>query len=60
LLSTVCSPGIKSSAPGLRRLDESYLDTSSSVAAAMLEVNRRRFQRLMSIAGIEGLYPKTT
>ena len=45
----------------LRRLDELYLECpffGSRRMAIMLEVNRKRIQRLMRIAGIEALYPK--
>ena len=45
----------------LRQLDELYLDCpffGSRRMAVMLEVNRKRIQRLMRIAGIEALYPK--
>jgi putative transposase len=45
----------------LRRLDELYLEFpffGSRKMAAMLEVNRKRIQRLMRIQGIEALYPK--
>jgi putative transposase len=45
----------------LRRLDELYLEFpffGSRRMAVMLEVNRKRVQRLMRIAGIEALYPK--
>jgi len=44
-----------------RRLDELYLDYpffGSRRMAVMLEVNRKRIQRLMRIMGIEALYPK--
>jgi putative transposase len=45
----------------LRRLDELYLDYpfyGSRRMAVVLEVNRKRVQRLMRILGIEALYPK--
>jgi putative transposase len=45
----------------LRRLDELYLECpffGSRRMAVMLEVNRKRIQRLMRILGIEALYPK--
>jgi len=45
----------------LRRLDEVYLDYpfyGSRRMAVVLEVNRKRVQRLMRILGIEALYPK--
>src|SRR5262249_10253589 len=45
----------------LRRLDELYLECpffGSRRMAVTLEVNRKRIQRLMGIAGIEALYPK--
>ena len=45
----------------LRRLDELYMDCpffGSRRMAVMLEVNRKRIQRLMRILGIEALYPK--
>ena len=45
----------------LRRLDELYMDMpffGSRRMAVMLNVNRKRMQRLMRIAGIEALYPK--
>jgi len=44
----------------LRKLDELYLDSrfGSRRMAVMLEVNRKRIQRLMRILGIEALYPK--
>ena len=45
----------------LRRLDELYLECpffGSRRMAITLEVNRKRMQRLMRIAGIEALYPK--
>jgi len=45
----------------LRRLDELYLECpffGSRRMAVMLEVNRKRMQRLMRIAGIEAHYPK--
>jgi putative transposase len=45
----------------LRRLDELYLDCpffGSRRMAVMLDVNRKRIQRLMRILGIEALYPK--
>src|ERR1035437_2083564 len=45
----------------LRRLDELYLECpffGSRRMAITLEVNRKRIQRLMRIAGIEALYPK--
>jgi putative transposase len=45
----------------LRRLDELYLEWpffGSRRMAITLEVNRKRIQRLMRIAGIEALYPK--
>jgi putative transposase len=45
----------------LRRLDELYMKFpffGSRRMAVMLEVNRKRAQRLMGILGIEALYPK--
>lgn len=45
----------------LRRLDELYMKFpffGSRRMAVMLEVNRKRVQRLMGILGIEALYPK--
>jgi putative transposase len=45
----------------LRRLDELYLECpffGSRRMAVMLDVNRKRTQRLMRIAGIEAHYPK--
>jgi len=45
----------------LRQLDELYMKFpffGSRRMAAMLEVNRKRAQRLMGILGIEALYPK--
>ena len=45
----------------LRRLDELYMKFpffGSRRMAVMLEVNRKRVQRLMDILGIEALYPK--
>ena len=45
----------------LRGLDELYLECpffGSRRMAVSLEVNRKRMQRLMRIAGIEALYPK--
>jgi putative transposase len=45
----------------LRRLDELYLECpffGSRRMAFTLQVNRKRMQRLMHIAGIEALYPK--
>ena len=45
----------------LRRLDELYMTLpffGSRRMAVMLEVNRKRAQRLMHILGIEALYPK--
>ena len=45
----------------LRRLDELYLECpffGSRRMAVMLEVNRKRIQRLMRLLGIEALYPK--
>jgi putative transposase len=45
----------------LRRLDELYMECpffGSRRMAVMLEVNRKRIQRLMRILGIEALYPK--
>jgi putative transposase len=45
----------------MRRLDELYLQypfLGSRRMAVMLEVNRKRIQRLMRIMGIEALYPK--
>lgn len=45
----------------LRRMDELYLECpfyGSRRMAAVLEVNRKRMQRLMRLLGIEALYPK--
>ena len=45
----------------LRKLDALYMDFpffGSRRMAVMLEVNRKRIQRLMRILGIEALYPK--
>jgi putative transposase len=45
----------------LRRLDELYLKfpfLGGRRLAVLLEVNRKRAQRLMRIAGIEAIYPK--
>ena len=45
----------------LRRLDEFYMECpffGSRRMAVMLEVSRKRIQRLMRILGIEALYPK--
>jgi putative transposase len=46
----------------LRRLDELYMECpffGSRRMAVILEVHRKRIQRLMGILGIEALYPKT-
>ena len=54
-------PGSAENLRLLRRLDELYLEWpffGSRRMAITLEVNRKRIQRLMRIAGIEALYPK--
>jgi putative transposase len=45
----------------MRRIDEQYLETpfyGSRRMAVVLDVNRKRIQRLMRVMGIEAIYPK--
>ena len=45
----------------MRKIDQQYLETpfyGSRKLAAVLEVNRKRVQRLMRLMGLEAIYPK--